>query len=327
MHVACDDGSTAVKLAWFEDDKLETFTSLHSFRKGWAVNSGIGKRQLFNFEIANTNYTFGYADSRSLSSTNIEYQYNDLNLLAIHHALLTSGIPLQPVDLTVTLPISEYYNADCQKNTLNIERKIANVLRPIKLNNGECFPIRNVDVMPESLTAIFSAVAKYNVGPMEKSLVIDLGGTTIDNAIILGQFEEITNIHGNSNIGMNLVTKPVMSALQMADSNMSEYMVDEVIRQHNNTDFLKQVINNHAKIPFVLDTMKQAIEQLNKLVINELSDFRDVNRVWIVGGAAEVIEPSIRKNWPIPKEKIIVVPNAQTAQAREIAMYMRQKGS
>ncbi|VDA76609.1 plasmid segregation protein ParM domain-containing protein [Klebsiella pneumoniae] len=46
----------------------------------------------------------------------MEYQYGDLNLLAVHHALLNSGLEPQPVSLTVTLPLSEYYDGDCQRN-------------------------------------------------------------------------------------------------------------------------------------------------------------------------------------------------------------------
>ena len=45
----------------------------------------------------------------------------------------------QPVSLTVTLPISEFYTSDCQHNEANIQRKIDNLLRPVTLNKRETF--------------------------------------------------------------------------------------------------------------------------------------------------------------------------------------------
>ncbi|MDT8880980.1 plasmid segregation protein ParM [Klebsiella aerogenes] len=45
------------------------------------------------------------------------------------------------MELTVTLPFSEFYTADCQKNTINIERKISNLMREVTLNKGTTFII------------------------------------------------------------------------------------------------------------------------------------------------------------------------------------------
>ncbi len=37
MNIYCDDGSTNVKLAWFEGNELQTRVSANSFRHGWKV--------------------------------------------------------------------------------------------------------------------------------------------------------------------------------------------------------------------------------------------------------------------------------------------------
>ncbi|HCA8698031.1 TPA: StbA family protein, partial [Klebsiella pneumoniae] len=37
MNIYCDDGSTNVKLAWFEGDELQTRVAANSFRHGWKV--------------------------------------------------------------------------------------------------------------------------------------------------------------------------------------------------------------------------------------------------------------------------------------------------
>ncbi|HHU8831124.1 TPA: plasmid segregation protein ParM domain-containing protein, partial [Escherichia coli] len=173
MNVYCDDGSTTIKLAWNDNGKICKSLSQNSFRHGWKVD-GLGIRQTFNYELDGKKYTYDEVSNQSILTTHIEYQYTDVNLLAVHHALLNSGLAPQPVSLTVTLPISEFYTKECQKNELNIQRKIENLMRPIRLNKGDVFTIEHVDVMPESLPAVFSRLVVDKVGQFEKSLVVDI---------------------------------------------------------------------------------------------------------------------------------------------------------
>ena len=108
MKISCDDGSTNVKLAWLEGKEIRTFLSPNSFRTNWKV-AGIGSRETFNYEIEGLKYTFDDVSNQAINTTNIEYQYGDTNLLAVHRALLNSGLPAQSGSLAVTLPISEMY--------------------------------------------------------------------------------------------------------------------------------------------------------------------------------------------------------------------------
>ncbi|EHJ7581425.1 StbA family protein, partial [Salmonella enterica] len=48
MNIFCDDGSTNVKLAWFENDILKTSVSPNSFRHGWKVDFG---GPVFNYMV------------------------------------------------------------------------------------------------------------------------------------------------------------------------------------------------------------------------------------------------------------------------------------
>lgn len=134
------------------------------------------------------------------------------------------------------------------KNELNIQRKIENLMRPIRLNKGDVFTIEHVDVMPESLPAVFSRLVMDKVGQFEKSLVVDIGGTTLDVGVIVGQFDSVSAIHGNSGIGVSSVTKAAMSALRMASSDTSFLVADELIKRRNDPDFVRQVINDETKL-------------------------------------------------------------------------------
>lgn len=81
-----------------------------------------------------------------------------MNVVAIQHALQQTGLKAQPVDVIVTLPISEYLDANNQKNKQNIERK-KNVMREVRVQGSDAFVIRSVSVLPESIPAGFSVLA------------------------------------------------------------------------------------------------------------------------------------------------------------------------
>ncbi|HHS0708443.1 TPA: plasmid segregation protein ParM domain-containing protein [Salmonella enterica subsp. enterica serovar Newport] len=320
MNIFCDDGSTNVKLAWYAGKKLQMSVSANSFRTGWKVE-GLGNRQTFNYELDGKKYTYDEVSNQSILTTHIEYQYTDVNVLAVHHALLNSGLKPQAVSLTVTLPISEFYTKECQKNELNIQRKIDNLMRPVKLNKGETFTIEHVEVMPESLPAVFARLVKDSVGPYEKSLVIDLGGTTLDVGVIVGQFDAVSAIHGNSDIGVSMVTQSALSALRMASSDTSAMVADELIKHRHDMDFVRQVINDESKIPLVMDTIESAIASLGARVVDDLADFRHVNRVYIVGGGAPLIETAVKAAWQHLGSKVVMMASPQTALVEAIAVF------
>ena len=320
MNVFCDDGSTTVKLAWYEGKNLKTFLSANSFRNGWKVE-GIGSRQTFNYELDGRKYTYDEVSNLAINTTHIEYQYSDANVLAVHHALLCSGMNPQSVSLTVTLPISEFYTSDCQKNELNILRKIKNLLRPVKLNKGEVFTIEQVEVLPESLPSVFAQLVKDEVGQFEKSLVIDIGGTTLDAGVIVGQFDDVSAVHGNAAIGVSMVTQAALSALKMASSDTSSLVADELIKQRHDHDFASRVVNDERQIKLVLDSIDSAIAKLGERVVDDLADFRHVNRVYIVGGGATLIEPAVKSAWHHLGNKVVMMDSPQTALVQAIAAF------
>ncbi|MGX4743109.1 plasmid segregation protein ParM domain-containing protein [Providencia rettgeri] len=320
MKLYCDDGSTNVKLAWFDDKKLKTKLSTNSFRKGWRIE-GLGGKGTYNYELDGQKYTYDAVSEQAIRTTHIEYQYTDANVLAIHHALLNTGINAQDVSLVVTLPISEFYTQDCQKNEINIQRKIDNVMRPVKINKSDAFNITSVEVMPESLPAVFRQLVHDNVGEYEKSLVIDLGGTTLDVGVIVGQFDGVSAIYGNSNIGVSMVTQATLSVLKMASSDTSAMIADELIQQRHNSNFVHQIVNDESKIELVLKTIEGAITKLGERVVDELSQFKNVNRIYLVGGGAPLIEPAIRKAWHFINDKITLLESPQTALVESIAYH------
>lgn len=83
-------------------------------------------KKVFNYTLNGEQYSFDPISPDAVVTTNIAWQYSDVNVVAVHHALLTSGLPVSEVDIVCTLPLTEYYDRNNQPNTENIERKKAN---------------------------------------------------------------------------------------------------------------------------------------------------------------------------------------------------------
>lgn len=324
LKIAIDDGSTNVKVSWIANKTLKSIISPNSFRKDWKSAALLRGKQIYNYEIGINKYTYDPTSEKSLSTTHIDYQYGDLNLLAVHHALLQTGLPPCDVAITVTLPITEYYQQDdCQRNEANIERKKQNLMRPITLNKGEVFNIVSVDVMPESLPAVLTRLMNSGVNPYTKTLVIDCGGTTLDMGLIVGEFDEISEVYGNRALGVSLVTDAARTALAAADSDSSYLVANELIKHRHDANFVHEVINDESQIPRILEKLERKIEELGHFVAEEAKKFaRNPNRVYLVGGGAALIHPAIRASYPTLGDRVVLVDESQSALSREICLYI-----
>ena len=159
MRIFVDDGSTNIKLAWVEDGAVKTLISPNSFKPEWSMTlQGLTDATVpasANYEIDGEKYSFDQLSPDAVRTTETRYQYSDVNVVAIHHALMQSGIAPQPVDIVVTLPLGEYLDENDQPNLANIERKKNNVRRTVTVQGRENFTIRKVSVLPESVPAGF----------------------------------------------------------------------------------------------------------------------------------------------------------------------------
>lgn len=213
MLVFIDDGSTNIKLQWQENDGIiKQHISPNSFKREWAVS--FGDKKIFNYTLNGEQYSFDPISPDAVVTTNIAWQYSDVNVVAVHHALLTSGLPVSEVDIVCTLPLTEYYDRNNQPNTENIERKKANFRKKITLNGGDTFTIKDVKVMPESIPAGYEVLQELD--ELDSLLIIDLGGTTLDISQVMGKLSGISKIYGDSSLGVSLVTSAVKDALSLA---------------------------------------------------------------------------------------------------------------
>lgn len=251
-----------------------------------------------------------------------------MNLLAVHHALLQTGLTPRDVEVIVTLPITQFYKPDdCQRNDERIEAKRRNLMREISLNKGELFRIVDVHVMPESLPAALSHLLNSNVNEFTKSLVIDCGGTTLDMGVIVGEFDDVSAIYGNNEIGVAMVTDATRKLLAAADSDSSYLVANELIKRRNDLDFVRSVINDESRIDEILERIEIKIQELGDQVAYEAKKFaKNPNRVYLVGGGAHLIESALRQAYSTLGDRVVTLDNPQSALSREICLYHAESG-
>ncbi|QBY46051.1 plasmid segregation protein ParM domain-containing protein [Arsenophonus nasoniae] len=135
MKIYIDDGSTNIKLTWSEEGIQKYFISPNSFKRDWSVS--FGDSHSSNYTINGEMYSFDAISPIAVTTTNVGYQYSDVNVIAVHHALLQSKLSPQDVEIVVSLPIAEYFDTKNQPNSANIQRKKIILKNRLKLKTEE----------------------------------------------------------------------------------------------------------------------------------------------------------------------------------------------
>lgn len=307
MRIFIDDGSTNIKMLWEQNGETLTHISPNSFKRGWSATFGAGKP--FNYIVDDEKYSFDLIAPDALPTNNVEWQYSPLNVLAVHHALLTSGIEPQDVEIVVTLPLVEFYDEDAQYRLDNIERKKKSLMRSVELNKGTVFNITKVTVRPESIPAGISLCDELK--PSHSVLIVDLGGTTLDVSMVAGQMTSVSRIFGDSNLGVSLVTNAVKLALEKADTETSSYNVDQIIINRDDEEFLTDNINDPGAIENVKNEIASSIERLRNRVINVISGFKGFSHVIVIGGGAPMVADAIRDHVTVREDRFFVAEEPQ----------------
>ncbi|WP_193162942.1 plasmid segregation protein ParM [Enterobacter ludwigii] len=307
MKIFIDDGSTAIKMAWQQNGTMQTLVSQNSFKPEWSTP--FGNQTPANYLIDGERYSFDPVSPEAIRTTNTHYQYSDLNVVAVHHALLQTGIAPQPVDVEVTLPLGEYLDEHNQPNLQNIERKKRNVMRPVTLNNGETFTIRSVRVLPESIPAGFDVVK--DLDELNSLLIVDLGGTTLDVSQVRGKFTGITKTFCDPDIGVSLITEALKTALDAANTRASSLFANDLIHHRDDPAYLRSRVNDTAQVATILTTLREKELQLCRRVQRTIEQFAGYSHVMVIGGGADIIIDAVCEATAMPQERVFRTTNPQ----------------
>lgn len=141
---------------------------------------------------------FPATDEPQTTSNGAEYQTSATNLVLVHDALRLLGFGGKNVELSVTLPIGLFFSGDGVNVDL-INRKKEKLMSAIShVNGAELANITSVVVRPEGFSIAIDAMlddegnTKPEYSHVEKIIVVDIGGTTTDIALMSvdGQIEK-----------------------------------------------------------------------------------------------------------------------------------------
>lgn len=308
MRIFVDDGSTNIKLAWLDNGNIKTLISANSFKPEWSFT--LTDDVPANYEIDGEKYSYDPMSADAVRTTETRYQYGDVNVVAIHHALQKTGLAPQPVDIVVTLPLSEYLDADNQPNKTNIERKKQNVKRAVSVQNGEGFTVCKVSVLPESVPAGFSVLA--GLDDEDSLLIVDLGGTTLDVSHVRSKMTGITKTWCDPKIGVSIITEALRNELAThANTRVSAFQADNLIIHRDDKDYLAKRVPDEKQREAINNTVQAHKKILTKRVIDALDRFTGYTHVMCVGGGTGIVANAVKKATNVQSDRFYSSENPQ----------------
>ncbi|NTZ40896.1 stbA family protein [Enterobacter sp. JMULE2] len=312
LKVVIDDGSKAAKFVILDaNDELVPQLTHNSFVQGFRVkHEGLNP---FNYIVDGLDqYSYHSEATNALETTDVSHQYDEISRLNVHHALHYSGIKPQDVHLFVTLPLSQFYTSLGETNNENIQRKKDNLLKPVdRYLNGErhAFNVVAVTVFPESLPAVTRAEEINSLESFEVSLVVDLGGTTLDVASITGKLEQISKVKGFDRIGCSIVYDEIRRKLESCNLNSSNAFIQHLIEKRQNIDEIKVGATHRTE---VYEAIQNAVSKLQTKVIKAVTEVEEFpHYVFLVGGGSYLVSSAVESHFS--NSKVVMVEDPQFA--------------
>lgn len=308
QKVFIDDGSTSVKMLWKgEDGEVHSVLSPNSFVAEFSAP--YGDEPVYNYACEGVDYSFSPSSTDALKTTEVKWQYSAENAVAVQHALQISGLEPQPVHIFVTLPVTEFYDAKNQPDIVNIERKKSGYLRHVDVAGGLAFSIEQVTVAPESIPASFNYIT--NLTDDDSLLVIDIGGTTLDVALIQGRKARPSKIDGSRKIGVSLATYHLLDAMQSTKNKTTWTIAEKMLTARDDDKYLTGRLIHKDKLPLIKQAIADGIKGLESRVTGFISAFSGYTHVALVGGGASLVAHAVQKSTGMPDSNFFVSDNPQ----------------
>lgn len=281
LRAFIDDGSTGTKITLVKNDELKTATISNRAEFGMGVldtTDKCGGTYTVTTPDRNVVYTF-YPECRAIRTANVEYQYSNLSVAAIHHALHTMGCSGHEVEVCVTLPISEFYD-NGRINKTNIKRKCDNVKVPVTCEGKKDIIITQVSVYPEGIPASYIKLTEGGKSASDDDITFlaDMGGTTLDLALFAGPATRIMKC-ASYPVGMYKTYNAVKQAINVPDCRDARIEALLLTGEASNGRF---TINRNDVTDQV---MSEAFNYIQDFIYAE----GRIDRFLLIGGGAELL--------------------------------------
>ena len=224
--VAVDDGYAQTKVYGVDpNDSSKRVRTVYrtSARPGRYMLANISGDSMVSCYRAEEGDEFTVSDEIVTESTVFDgFHESTMNRVITRHGLALAGYGGSHVDLTVGLPVADYFEPDGNRNKGKISRKIANMLKGVeRISPGAPLAvIDSVDIGCQAFAALFDYALDDDLKPRAgidirgKIAVVDIGGRTTDIAVVMGgsQIDHVAS--GTKNLGVLDVYKLLESAIQ-----------------------------------------------------------------------------------------------------------------
>ena len=314
--IICDDGSTAVKLAWLVNDKVTSSVTSNTATMGKSFSFGEQKVVV----TEGVEFTFSESVPNRLQTSSRAYQTSDHSRASVWHALLSQDIDVnQELRCVATLPLSSYYKGT-DKNIDLIAAKEASMLKPVTINDVT-YQFKEVRVYPEGIPATFEFLYNRDGSPKAdstvKTIIVDCGGTTTDIAVITGAAEFIENATSLTNVAGGVIGRGIVSVLSADYGDVPAHVINNLIKGESALD---------GTITPEYVGLEHMCERMGKILIIALQEivgeFRMVTNVVLVGGAAPLVEKVLKDNF----KNVLVPGHGQNRLAESILEIEVNKG-
>lgn len=127
-----------------------------------------------------------------------------------------------------------------------------------------------------------------DVNDYESSLIVDLGGTTLDCGVVLGKFKQLMHVIVEPSLGVSSVIKRIQKIVK-SETNIglsyafaNNLMLDIFYKKY---ELLSSLVNREQqKLDRIKSETEDAINNLSVLVSGKLKTFNEFQRIYFIGG-------------------------------------------
>ena len=321
--VVVDEGSTQVKISWFDQDGIKSMT-LQAMVTGEYVKAMNGKPNASSYTVAGNEYAVNENARKVFDNKGEVYQTSHHNRVLVHEALRQAGFGGQDVDVICTLPIRQYYIGSTNKvDEKRVQKKKDNIMGEISPADPEV-KLANIvrcSVSPEAIPAWFTILLddkfdtideKWN---MQNIMIVDIGGTTTDISLIDGEGnsiardgEEVGVLDLFEELNAIVVKETPVKAIQR--NSLDHVMRD---RTYNDTDLSTYIIKASAGIRYKI---------LNKMMVM-VPDSESLDAVVFVGGGSAIFGKELSEAYGNTANTYLNTEEADLQVARGLVAYSR----
>ena len=275
--VVLEDGSSFIKVVTV--DQCFSFPS-RVIRKALPSSSLQGFSTV-SYEIEEgVNFSVSEMGEDAITTDNRSYQTSLHNRVLIHHGLKLAGITDEAVNIVVTLPVGQFFNADSSLNTKLIEAKIANAKGTIKYLDGtQTVRINECSVLPEAVPGFVYAKEELNLKG-NLFLFVDIGGTTTDLVVISkdDQIEKFVSLEIGL-LGMLRTFKTLVSELHVMGGITDAIAIDGIMTGIVGTRDVSSIAKS------VVDKFQTLVNEK----VEQMGELRLYDAVIFSGGGANLL--------------------------------------